>query len=211
MDFVLLRLLGRNVVDAAHHETRLGQRHRLLRDGARDAEIGELHDVVFGDQDVGRLDVAMKQPLAVRVGEAAGDLRRIIDRDRLGQTSVGGNDLGQRRAVDQLHDDEIRIVLPSDVERVDDVRMRKLRGRFGLLVEAANELFVGGVLLAQHFDRDAAAQQRIGAAVDGRHAAFAELAVEAVAVIEDPLFDQLPEFPMLCSAVSSTSWAIGAA
>ena len=153
----------------------------------------------------------MKQPLAVSVSEAARDLGRIIDRDGLGQTPVGGNDLGQRRAVDQLHDDVIGIVLPSDVERVDDVRMRKLRGRFGLLVEAPNELVVGCVLLSQHLDGDPAAEQRIGAAVHGGHPALTELAIEAVAVIENPLFDQLPEFPMLCSAVSITSLAIGAA
>ena len=206
--FVLLRLLRRDVVDAAHHQPRLGQRHRLLRDGARDAEVGELDDVVFGDEDVGRLDIAMEQTLAVCVGEAACDLRRVVDRDRLGEAAVSRDDLGERRAVDQFHHDEVRIVLVADVEGVDDVGMRELCGRFGLLVEAANELVVGGVLFAQHFDRDAPAQQDIGAAVDRRHAAFAELAVEPVAIVEDALFDQLP---VLSNAVRSTSRAIGAA
>ena len=101
----------------------------------------------------------------MRVGQAACDLRRIIYGDRFGQPSVGCDDLGERRAVHELHDDVVGIVLASDVVGVDDVRVRELRGRFRFLVEAADELIVGGVLLAQHFDRNATSQQNIGAAV----------------------------------------------
>ena len=82
-------------------------------------------------------------------------------------------------------------------------------GRLGFLIEAPDELLVGGVLFAQHFDRDAPAQHGIGAAIDGRHAAFAELAVEAVAVVENPLLDQLRAIAPVPSR--STSRAMGAA
>src|ERR1700733_12330416 len=69
--------------------------------------------------------------------------------------------------------------------------MRKPGCRFGLLVESAHELIVGGVLLAQNLYRDPAAQQDVGTAEDRRHAALAEFAVEPVPVIENTLFDQL--------------------
>ena len=128
----------------------------------------------------------------MRVCEAARDLRRIVDRDGLGKLPVGGDDLGKRRSVDEFHDDVIRIAFAADVVRVDDVRMRQARRRFGLLIEAPNELLIGGVLLAQHLDGDAPAQQDIGAAEYRRHPAFAELAVEPVAVVEDALVDQRP-------------------
>ena len=53
----------------------------VFRNGARDAEVAELDDVVSGDEDIGRLDVAVQEPLAVREREAGRDLGRVIDRD----------------------------------------------------------------------------------------------------------------------------------
>ena len=85
----------------------------------------------------------------MRVSQPAGDLRGVVDGHRFGKASVGRDDLGERRSVDELHDDEVGVALSSDVEGVDDVGMRELRRRLGFLVEAAHELFVGGILLAQ--------------------------------------------------------------
>ena len=74
-------LFRRHVGHAAHHHAGLGDADRVFRDRARDAEIAELDDVVAGDQDVGRLDVAVQQTLAVREREAGGDLGGVVDRD----------------------------------------------------------------------------------------------------------------------------------
>ncbi len=89
VQFVALRLFRRNVVDASHDQARLGQRHRVLRNGASDPEVGEFHDVVFGDENVRRFDVAVQQAGAVRVRKTAANLRCVVDRDRLGKFAVG--------------------------------------------------------------------------------------------------------------------------
>ena len=94
VQLVELGLFGRHVVDAAHHESGLRHRDRVLRDGARDAEIRELDDVVFRYKDIGGLDVAMQQTGAVRVSQTASDLGRVVDRYRFGKLSVGRDDLG---------------------------------------------------------------------------------------------------------------------
>ena len=86
--------------------------------------------------------------------------------------------------------------------------MRELRRRLRLLIEPANELGIGRILLAKDLYRNPPAQQNIRTAVDDRHAAFAELSVETVSVIEYPLLDQ---FPVFSSAVLSTARASGAA
>ena len=54
------RLLRAEVVDRAQGGA--GDRHRGLGHGARDAEVGDLHVAVVGDQDVSRLHVPMDQP-----------------------------------------------------------------------------------------------------------------------------------------------------
>ena len=46
VELAALRLLGRDVRDAAHHHPGLGDADRVFRDRARDAEVAELHDVV---------------------------------------------------------------------------------------------------------------------------------------------------------------------
>ena len=46
VELVTLRLFRRNVRNAAHHHPGLGHADDVLGDGARDAEVAELHDVV---------------------------------------------------------------------------------------------------------------------------------------------------------------------
>ncbi len=188
VQFEPLRLLGRKIIDASHDETGTSHRHRLLRHRARDTEIGKFDDVVLGDENVCRFDVAVQQPLAVRVREAVADLSGVVDGDRLRQFSVGGDHLAERWAVDEFHHDVVRVAFTSDVVGVDDVGMRKTGGGFGFLIEAAHEFLIGGVLLAQDFDGDAPPQQRVGSAIHGRHTALSELAIEAVAVVENVRF-----------------------
>ncbi len=214
VEIVALRLLRRDVGDAAHHHPRLRHAERVLGDRARDPEVAELDDVVFGDQDVRRLDVAVHQPLAMRVGEAAGDLDRVVDGGQLRQHVLVAHQLAERRAVDELHHDVVRVVLAPEVVDVDDVRMGELRRRLRFVREALDEVVVLGVLIAQHLDRDPAAQQRVGTAVHERHPARPEDAVDPIAVVEDLLGLHgliLAYFRVRASATRKTSRAIGAA
>ena len=74
-------------------------------DGAGQAEVGDLDalDAVL-QQDVGRLDVAMDQPLLVRGRQPLGDLQAdaqdLLQLQRPGPVEL----LLQRDAVDELHD-----------------------------------------------------------------------------------------------------------
>ena len=76
-----LGLLGREVGGRAHHRADLGEvllGGRVHRPG--DAEVGDLHLPAGADEDVGRLDVAVHDAVAVgeaeRGGDVAGDLGR---------------------------------------------------------------------------------------------------------------------------------------
>ena len=83
-----LGLLGREVGRGPHHEPGLGD---LLVDADRpgDPEVGHLDLAVGGDEDVAGLDVAVDDPVAVRVGERLGD----VGGDRGG---LGGGERGLR-------------------------------------------------------------------------------------------------------------------
>src|SRR5579864_4799990 len=85
--------------------------------------------------------------------------------------------------------------------------MGKTCGRLRLLIEAANEPFVRCVMSAQHLDRDAPAKQRIRSAVHHCHAAFAQLGVQAIAVVEDVLL--LDQDAVFCKAMLRTFLAMG--
>jgi hypothetical protein len=86
------------------------------------AEVGELRLTEPGDQQVGRLDVAVKHAERVRVGERVGDL----------DTDVAGLDRRERvvphalgvRPLAQLHD-QIRVTVRrhARVEEIDHVRV----------------------------------------------------------------------------------------
>ncbi len=123
----------------------------------------------------------------MRVREPAADLLGVFDRDRLGERAVVLDQLGERRPVDQFHDDEVRVVFAPDVVDADDVRIGQPRGGLRFVVETPNEFGVGRKLRAQHLDRDAAAQHRVGAGIDGGHSALADLPFEAIALPESPL------------------------
>src|SRR6185437_14656077 len=56
----------------------------------------------------------------------------------------------------------------------DDVRMREPRQRPGLLLEARNEVLVGGIVGRQNLDGDIAIEMLLTRAIDTRHAALAE-------------------------------------
>ena len=72
-------LLGRHVIERAEHHARL--RHARVGQ-ARDAEVEDLERAFGGDDQVGRLDVAMDDAGVVRVGEAGAQLVDVLQLGR---------------------------------------------------------------------------------------------------------------------------------
>ena len=140
------------------------------------AEIHDFRNVVRGDEDVGRLQVAVNHAVLVRVlhGTAHGaeQLQSLLERQR-----VVAAVLGQRHALDVLHDQER---LPSArrpaVEQPDDVVVVERGENLSFHQEAAAEIAVGDCRSRQ-LDGDLLREQAISAFRPEylAHAAFADL------------------------------------
>ena len=76
-------------------------------------EVEHLHGAIRPDFDVGRLEIAVHDPLLVRGFESVGDLFR--DGQRIGERHRAARDVrGKIVAVDQLHDQRANTVLAED-------------------------------------------------------------------------------------------------
>ena len=75
-------------------------------------------------------------------------------------------------------------VVLAGVDHADDVRVVELRDRPRLAPEALELVGVRGDLAVHELDRDLALEHRVEGAIDGRHAAGADLGIEAIAPAE---------------------------
>ena len=92
-----------------------------------------------------------------------------------GQRRLTPLQLGQRLAVEELHDDEgPAVVGRAEVGDVDDVLVADRAGQPRLLQQPRDEVALGVELLEQHLHGDALADQGVARFVDGPHAAFAD-------------------------------------
>jgi hypothetical protein len=131
------------------------------------------------------LDVAVDDPVAVRVAERGEDLARVGDRDRDRARAAREDQLLQRSPLDVLHDDEVGAVRLAAVVDRDDVLVREPGRVRRLAPEPLDELLVARVALVQDLDRDAAAELSVLRQPDVGHAARAELPLEPVAAGEE--------------------------
>ena len=151
-------------------------------DQAGDAEVGELRAAALPEQDVGRLHVAVHQPLGVHVVEGLGDgladLPDLLERQRA--ALEGG---GQRLAVDELHDDPRPTgVVGAGVVDLHQRGVRQPGERLGLVGRAGGRLVVRD---GHELQRDDAVERGVGRLPDLGGAAAAAQHVEAVAVGDD--------------------------
>jgi hypothetical protein len=136
------------------------------------AEVEHLHRAIGSNLDVGRLQVAMDDPLLVRRLECFRNLPRDWQRLVNGNRPVRDS-FGERRSFDQLHDqraDTVRLFQAIDLR---DVRVIELRQRPGLALEARQALGVVGKGVGQNLDSDFASEVPVGGAVHLAHPAFA--------------------------------------
>src|SRR6185369_8900691 len=98
------------------------------------AEVQHLGVHAAGHEDVGRLDVAVDDALAVRVGQRVGDAAHDLGRlDRAGAHALQ-QQVAQVLALQALHGDVDAAVGRAGVEHGDDVRVRQA-GRGACLVQ----------------------------------------------------------------------------
>ena len=177
IDLLPARLLRRHVLRRAERRARL----RELHPGElREAEVDDLHETVFRDENIRRLDVAVNDPLAVRLGEPLGDLNGDIE--RLIELERPPLDLAlEVLAVVVGHRDECLAVLRlSDLINRADVRVIERGCGARLMDEAFLRGGIAGELRREELERHGAAERRVLGLVDDPHPALAELLEDSV-------------------------------
>jgi hypothetical protein len=174
-----LRLLRAHVARRAEH----GPGARVPGAGQRDlrlghAEVEHLDDlvvVVTDDVDVLRLEVAVHQPRAMRLGQRArhlrDDARRLLRREAADPPQA----LPEVLTLEELHGD-VRHALPDAVvEHGDHVRALHGRGHLGLALEARAYARVASHVLVDELQRAAGAEAGVLRVPDSAHATLTEL------------------------------------
>ena len=185
IDGVPLRLFRGHVGHGAHDHARTrhhpadGDVRRGTLDQLCQAEVQHLRPPVGGDDNVGRLDVAVDDAVGVRRFKGRSDLHSVVER-RGDRQSAARQHLVEREAVDQLHRDEGRARLVADLVDRDDIRVVQRRGRPRFQHEPPVSLLIAGRFRFEHLQRDRTPEPRVDGAVDNPHPAAADLTLDAV-------------------------------
>ena len=150
---------GREVIDRADGGAVAGDAEFLVGDGPRQAEIGHLHDqlaVVATQQEVGRLDVAVDDALAVGVVEGLHRLDQDGARLRWFEPALVDDVVGEVRPIDEFHRQVVGIADLVPLVEGDDVRVVEPGGVAGLAAEA----FQGGGMASRRAARTLRATTR---------------------------------------------------
>ena len=171
------RDLGREVKRRADDRALGGERGLAVHAG--EAEVGDAGTAGGLEEDVGGLQVAVKD--AAAVGEvdrvrALGDDPRRVD---VGDTLAADHAV-ERRPLDELHGEVVDPVrLPALVEADDPVVVEAGDG-LGLAVEALDALGVEGHARGEDLERDLAVELDVARREDGPHGAAPELLQDLV-------------------------------
>jgi hypothetical protein len=180
-------LLRRHIRDrpeclAGRGDERVGHRFPdalLITHQLGQAEVEDLRLILFGDEDVRGLDIAMDDALRMRRHQRLGDLQRQAEHGFRFQPR-GCEQFGERAPFERLHDDEVRAFVLVDVVDRADVRMVERRSRARLALESLECRRIAGHVLRKELERDGPAQTRVFSLVDHTHAAAAEFGHDAI-------------------------------
>jgi hypothetical protein len=180
-----LRDLGREVGRRPGDHARAGQLH--LVDGTGDAEVGQLHQPVRGDQHVAGLHVAVHDTRVMGRGQPvrhlAADVRGLDGRQR-----PLPRDAGRERLRGQvLHDQPRPLLVDHHVEHADHMGVLQPRADPAFTQDPLARLFdlrpaLTGRNGEQLLHRDRAAQQLVGGPPHHPHGAHTDALLEAVSV-----------------------------
>jgi hypothetical protein len=122
----------------------------------------------------------------VCLSERPEELRDDVHHARDGQVSASFEELTERFAIEDLGDDEeLPIIGVARVEEPNGVRVFEHAGRTRFVVEAADDLRLGGDGWPQHLQRDRAVCSQLPCSIDRAHSALSKDCVDAIAAIED--------------------------
>jgi hypothetical protein len=102
-------------------------------------------------------------------------MRRRFNRER-----PTGESVGQRLALDELHDQKVHTVLVPNVIELADVRVREAGDRLGLPIEALAMFWSFREMRHQHLDRNRSVEARVARPVDLPHAAGTDCFLDLV-------------------------------
>ncbi len=153
--------------------------------------------VLLGEQDVGRLQVAVDDAVGVAGGERVGDLGGEERGGDRGERSALPDVPVQVGALDEVHDEGEDVALDDQVAGAHDVRVGEPEEHGPLAQEAHHDVRVVGQLLLEDLDRDGlaglAGHGRLGArrlplagSPDGARGAAAERLLEQVLAADRP-------------------------
>jgi hypothetical protein len=152
----------------------------------RDPEIDDLGlvELAARKDDVLRREVAVDHALLVGMGEARGQARAQPPHLGDGERPVA-HDLGERRAVDELHRQIGQARLGDERAFVgDDRRIAQLAQRRALAAEELLDLGIAHRFGPHRLDGDGVAAGKVGRAVDLAHAADGEQPFDPMRVVE---------------------------
>ncbi len=169
------RLLGREVVGRPHDGARLGEDALVvLRLG--EPEVGELRVHVVVDEDVRGLQVAVDDPVLVRVMDAATELLEDLHAEL--EVELLLEELVERLPVHVLHREEGEALVLARVEEADDARVVQLPRRVHLAREALLLLLARLRRVEHELERRLLPARLVLGEVDDAHAAAADLALD---------------------------------
>ncbi len=151
------------------------------------AEVENLGVAALGDEKVGGLDVAVDNAFAVGRVERIGDFDAQRE-NRLQFHGAPGDEVLERDAVEELHDEEGAAALLANVVDGADVGMVQRRGGLGLAAKALEGLAILREIVGKKLEGDEAAETRVLGFVDHAHAAATELFDDPV--MRDGLIEQ---------------------
>ena len=185
------RLLGADVVDRADRLVGGGEGLGIRQ--LRNAEVGHLDLPAAEQHDVLRLDVAVDNAAEMRVLQRAQDLDGIRDGLLDGESALALHVCLERDAVDVFHDDIFVFALDRNIKDLDDVGVREHENGFGFVDEALHRHLVRRKLLLEDLDGDGGLFEQVIRLENHCHAADADQAFQAIAVVEDK-----PDIILIC-------------
>ena len=183
-EFVAQNLLGRQVLRGAHHDVLVGE-ILIAAQCLGDAEIGQHHPTVLGEQDVAGLHVAMDDARTMRGVEGRAHGHPDVNRQFEAERPLLVEGLAQRLAVDELHDHGLASVVLDRVVNGHHVGVVQTGCHQGLASEPLRHRPLGGQVGLEQFHRHRAIEGQVGGLPDVGHSTVCAVLVESIATGDD--------------------------